>query len=296
MVTRHVARMTATLNGRRSIGALRGLVLTAPLLLGAGPAAAIRTHDRVAGLSLDVRSGSADHDDDKPSRACEERVEIPSQAEDGLVEIRIWNPCRAGATLRFRTDHLERVAQFDADGRLGTIMPLFSDPAPIRWQAADGRDREVRVDVPGLQQVLKVVLVWNGEAPLSLQIDEAVLPDRPPTCTWIERSGSCRGVGRFASLPLGPGRNVDLYTVALGALPPRGRLPYHVVFDPGPSGSGLNADRYCGDGASAAPLFEIWSVRRGMFRVERRGGFSAIACGDGGPARRVSRGDILLAP
>ncbi|MGY2050285.1 hypothetical protein [Methylobacterium sp. JK268] len=282
----------------RSLSRAGMLSAALPLVLSLVWAQVHGAADRVAHLSVKLRvvPDHAEPAGEGTGRDCEERADIPGRADDGLVALSIRSPCRAGEVVHIRTEHVERDVRLDGQGYLSAVIPVFSDPALIRWERRDGRDEEARVSVPGLPQVLKIVLTWRGDLPLSLHVDEAILRQPASGCGWVARGASCRGIGQFASLLGGPGRNVDVYTIPLAALPPRGRLPYQVVFDPAAGDRPGPRDRYCGEGEDAAPLFEVWTVSRGTMRIERRGGFSTLPCGQGGLERRISRGDIPLAP
>jgi hypothetical protein len=90
----------------------------------------------------------------------------------GVVTLAMTDAARAGQALAVSIDDARYSAMFDAKGALRLEAPLFSRQAIVRWDQANGPACEKLVVMPAGPGMLRVALVWSGEAALDLHVIE----------------------------------------------------------------------------------------------------------------------------
>lgn len=199
--------------------------------------------------------------------------------------------------MTIQTDEATFEAAFDQSGALSVQVPVFHDPASLRWQGLDGRPREEQVRFPNIQRMVRIALIWKGDLVLSLRVNEALTSLPGASCVWFRRGDACRGLGRFETLAptTGPGTHVEIYT-----LPPidthrGGRLTYRVYFDS--QASGPTNPAYCGSGRWAEPTFEVWLLNnRTVARDRRLSAFRGAPCDGLKREPSYAQSETLLGP
>ena len=135
-----------------------------------GPSApnltAASTHaslDTTAAFAKDPQLGGL------PKSAC--AVSITAQSR-GALSLGVTDPTRKGATASFDVGGRIYKAAFDAAGRLTFKAPLLAESQTVRWDNGSGTACEQTAALPADVPLLRIALVWTGDATLDLHVIE----------------------------------------------------------------------------------------------------------------------------
>lgn len=93
-------------------------------------------------------------------------------AAKGVVTLAVTDPARVGQALSVAVGDLAFKAAFGPAGRLEFKAPLLAETATVRWTGGTGTQCERVATLPADGALLRVALVWSGEAALDLHVIE----------------------------------------------------------------------------------------------------------------------------
>lgn len=146
---------------------------------------------------------------------------VVTPAADSMLEASVYAPCDREATVTLSHAGLRFDARIGADGQMMMVLPALVEEATVSLTFADGREQSDTTLVPGLSQMERVALHWQGKATLSLHAYEF-------GAAWGEpghvHAGSLRvapdaGQGFVTALGdplLGEGNQVQVYSFPRG--------------------------------------------------------------------------------
>jgi hypothetical protein len=217
----------------------------------------------------------------------------------GIVTFKLTNACRRLTTVSIQADGVRIDATFDTAGLAEIRFPLFHDHAEIAWPRDDGSLTTEPLVFTGFKEAVRVALVWRSNVALALHVVEpgATLAS-PSGHVRIEESGvtgaSQLGADGVALIDAEPIGNLEAYSLPAHGNPGKGLLSYYVEFA---SRGGAPSGYFCGDGALAAPIFEVWLLRYGQLQKFDRGMAAAPCNKPLSDKVRIQRlGDVSLSP
>jgi hypothetical protein len=146
---------------------------------------------------------------------------VVTPAADSMLEASVYAPCDREAPVTLSHAGLRFDARIGADGQMMMVLPALVEEASVSLTFADGREQSDTTLVPGLSQMERVALHWQGPATLSLHAYEF-------GAAWGEpghvHAGSLRataeaGQGFVTALGdplLGQGNQVQVYSFPRG--------------------------------------------------------------------------------
>jgi hypothetical protein len=207
---------------------------------------------------------------------------------DGIVNLALHDPVRAGKATIVSVDdfdgdpQLDYDARFDGDGDLTVTAPIFHEDAPVRWEGVGGATCRQTVRFAGFAHAFRAALIWTGPVILALHVVEPtgaigsarhyVSPAHPNLALAPGSYGLMREFGKGGSK-----LHVQLYSVPSGQNP-RDKSPvsFHVEFF---SRGNPTAAPFCGDNPLARVGYQAIFQQDGQPPKRMRGGFAPLACG-----------------
>lgn len=148
---------------------------------------------------------------------------VATPAADSMLEASIYAPCDNGASVVLSHAGLRIDEQIGADGQLMVLLPALVEEATVSVTFGDGREQSDTTFVPGLSEMERVALQWQGMASLSLHAYEFGAAHGEPGHVYPGSRRADAGHGFVTALGdpmLGTGNQVQVYSFPRG---PSGR-------------------------------------------------------------------------
>lgn len=156
---------------------------------------------------------------------------VATPTTDSMLEASIYAPCDNGASIVLSHAGLRIDEQIGADGQLMVLLPALVEDASVTVTFGDGREQSDTTFVPGLADMERVALQWQGAATLSLHAYEfgAAYGEPGHVHQGSERSDASRGfVTALGDPMLGTGNQVQVYSFPRGQSARSGQVTLEV--------------------------------------------------------------------
>ncbi len=193
-------------------------------------------------------------------------------------------PCLAGTVAEVSYSNIDLAVMLDADGNGKITVPGFDTYTPASLYFANGEALDIELQFRDVQRISRIAIAW--QAPVALELnalefgatygDSAhVRPENPRGYKEIRKTGG--GFLMAYSNVGSTGQNLQVYTHLHRQGGDTGVVKMMIDFA---SRSRDGLVEACGEGAHAAPMFDVFRVDRGSRQRRTRRQIASVACSE----------------